>query len=251
VQLTDEQVARFREDGYLVIGQLIGQETVEKLRIAYDEILEGKVVSPQDRMLGGATRQVLNPSEVHPVFDSNPAVDAGMEIMNQVFSDDCIRTYDTLIYKPPGHEHETPWHQDEAYKETPFAPGGQPIALGNAIQFWVALDDVDESTGCMHFIPGMHKGNLLEHRVFSGTPDEPTRELALVDPQRDLPLETTVAAPVPAGWATMHSAGTPHFTTSNTSKDRHRRAYIFNLAPVGLLAEILEAIQRAQAPVEE
>jgi hypothetical protein len=49
----------------------------------------------------------------------------------------------------------------------------------------------------------------------------------------------------------MHSAGTPHFTTSNSSKDRQRRAYIFNLAPVGLLAEILEAIpssgERARA----
>ena len=241
MRLTDEQVAKYHADGFLVIGRLVDDGTLDKLRAAYEDLLDGRVTSPEDRLLGGATRQILNPSNVHPVFDSNPAVDAATEIMDQLWGPS-IRTYDTLIYKPPGHPHAMPWHQDEAYSATPVAEAGRPIGLGEAIQFWVALDDADVENGCMHFVPGYHRGILLEHRVNSGAPDDPTRELAMVDPERDLDLSKVVAAPIPAGWATMHSAGTPHFTPPNRSADRRRRAYIFNLAPLTMVERILEIV---------
>ncbi|MFN6119935.1 MAG: hypothetical protein ACK5CE_09945, partial [Actinomycetes bacterium] len=67
--LTQEQVDRYWADGFLAIERLIGPDEVERLRTAYDEIIDGTVASPTQRMLGGITRQVMVPSMVHPAFD--------------------------------------------------------------------------------------------------------------------------------------------------------------------------------------
>ena len=49
---------------------------------------------------------------------------------------------------------------------------------------------------------------------------------------------TVVVAEIPAGAATMHSYGTPHYTGANRSRDRHRRAYIFNVAARGSFGNV-------------
>jgi ectoine hydroxylase-related dioxygenase (phytanoyl-CoA dioxygenase family) len=229
VRLTDEQRTRYEQDGFLAIERLVDEDTLQALRDAYDDVLERDVPARGDRMLGGITRQVMMPSTAHPVFDANPAIDEATEIATDVFGTAAVRFFDMLIFKPAGHPHETPWHQDMAYADMPTAPAGRTIPL-ETIQFWVALDDVDEVNGCMHFVPGAHLEPLLEHVVAGGEPDDPARLLALTDAPRQLDLERVVPAPLRAGGATMHSYGTPHMTPPNRSADRPRRAYIFNLA---------------------
>jgi ectoine hydroxylase-related dioxygenase (phytanoyl-CoA dioxygenase family) len=138
------------------------------------------------------------------------------------------RYFDMLIYKPPGHPYDTPWHKDMAYSQVPVADRGV-VSDNSSLQFWIALDDVDAETGCMHFIPGQHEGPLLAHKVVSGQPDDPRRLLALVDWNRALDMSHVVACPLPAGGCTVHAAGTPHYTPPNRSSSRARRAYIVNL----------------------
>ena len=229
-ELTGEQLDAVRRDGFLVFERFIDRETLAALRAAYDEILMGDIEADGDRMLGAMTRQVMRPSSAHPTFDSNPALDRAIAIARQVFATaDVRRTYDMLIYKPPGHPHDTPWHQDRAYDIQPFAEPGTPNTL-ESVQFWLALDDVDAENGCMQFVPGHHDRPLLEHHVVSDDPTDEGRLLALVEPESQLDLSTAVVAAIPAGGATMHFYGTPHYTGPNRSADRRRRAYIFNLA---------------------
>jgi ectoine hydroxylase-related dioxygenase (phytanoyl-CoA dioxygenase family) len=126
------------------------------------------------------------------------------------------RYFDMLIYKPPGHPYDTPWHKDMAYSQVPVADRGV-VSDNSSLQFWIALDDVDAETGCMHFIPGQHEGPLLAHKVVSGQPDDPRRLLALVDWNRARDMSHVVARPLPAGGCTFHAAGTPHYTPPNRS----------------------------------
>jgi ectoine hydroxylase-related dioxygenase (phytanoyl-CoA dioxygenase family) len=42
----------------------------------------------------------------------------------------------------------------------------RPRVQPRTVQFWVALDDVDETTGCMHFVPGVHE-QALHRRAIS------------------------------------------------------------------------------------
>ena len=231
--LSDEQVRAWNDDGYLVLDQFLDADTLASLRDAYDEVIDRSVAAAGDRMLGGITRQVMIPSAAHPAFDRNPAVRDAIRIGRQLFgTEDVRRSFDMLIYKPPGHPHSTPWHQDMAYAKNPTAPAGTHISL-ESIQLWVALDDADEENGCMHFIPGLHQKPLLEHYVASGDPQDDGRLLAITDPEKQLDLSEVVAAPLRAGGCTMHTQGTPHYTPPNRSTDRPRRAYIFNVATTG------------------
>lgn len=235
MRLTADQVDQYEADGFLRIERLIDDDTVAALRDAYDSLLsDGRDGS---RMLGGITRQLMMASQLHPLFKSNPALDAARSLVTPLLHDPTY-LFDMLIYKPPGHPHETPWHQDMSYTGYPVAAAGTTIPL-YSIQFWVALDDADEENGCMHFVPGLHTAPLLPHVVASGEPDSDSRLLALADPAGDLPLSTAVACPLVAGGATMHSYGTPHYTPPNRSATRPRRAYIFNFISEAGLAKVL------------
>jgi ectoine hydroxylase-related dioxygenase (phytanoyl-CoA dioxygenase family) len=230
LSLTPSQVERYHAEGFLAIERLVDDATVAMLRAAYDELLDGVAAPPFDRQLGGITRQIMHPSFRHPAFDVNPAVEAAREIVSELYPDRTVgRTFDMLIFKPPGHPHETPWHQDHSYTFRPVTRAGAAIPDG-FVQFWLALDDADVENGCMHFLPGLHRAPLLEHVVASGNPDDDSRLLALRDPERQADLRRTVACPLPAGGCTLHDYGTPHYTPPNRSSDRPRRAYIFNLA---------------------
>lgn len=228
-RLDDASLAAYRRDGFLAIDRLIDDDALGALRTAYDEVLHRTGASDPRYLLGGLTQQVMVPSALHPVFADNEAVDAGRRLAEPLLGD-AVLTFDMLIFKPPGHPHETPWHQDMAYAQAPFAPAGTPIPSVARIQFWVALDDADTENGCLHFIPGVHEAPLLAHRVASGDPQGDRRLLELVDPAAQLDLATAVAAPLRAGGATMHTYGTPHYTPPNRSAARPRRAYIFNLS---------------------
>jgi len=242
--LSAAEVDRFWHDGFLSVPRLIDAAEVDRLREAYDDLIEFRVESPTDRNLGGITRQVLVPSMVHPVFDQNAALESAREVMRDLF--DCStanRTYDMLIDKPAGHPHETPWHQDAAYFERPFTKPGFTIPL-RSIQFWVALDPVDVDNGCMQFAPGRHHAGTFEHVVVSGHAEDDGRLIGAADPQ-EMGAADAVAVPLDSGGATFHTALTPHYTGPNTTVDRPRRAYIFNLLAADEPSDMLQQVIRA------
>ncbi|RHW18861.1 hypothetical protein D1610_01555 [Sphingomonas gilva] len=221
---------RFRRDGFLCFPRLADDATVAEIAGVYDAMLSGEIdVSPTDNPLGMTTRQIMIPSTYHPVFRDNAALDAGRGIARQLLGvDDPKPVFDMLIYKEPGQLATTPWHQDFSYKEMPFTPAGTDIPSDQYVQFWLALDDVDEANGCMHFIAGQHRQPLLEHYIAGGDADYSQRLLAIRDAEAVLDLDQAVACPLKAGGATVHNYGTPHFTPGNRTADRPRRAYIFN-----------------------
>lgn len=226
--VTKEQVLAWRRDGFLVLDSFLDAETLELLRGAYDEIISRKVRAEGDTRLGDITRQVMHPSSADARFDDNAAVQTALQVSRQLLdAANVSRRFDMLIYKPAGHPHETPWHQDYAYETMPFAPAGTPIPP-DSVQFWIPLDDVDNENGCMQFVPG-HADTVLEHKVASGSPENKDRLLALVAPEKQVDLSTAVIAEIPAGGATLHGPGAVHYTGPNRSADRPRRAYIFNI----------------------
>jgi ectoine hydroxylase-related dioxygenase (phytanoyl-CoA dioxygenase family) len=227
------EAARFQADGFLAFDRLIEPGAADEIASVYDRMLSREIdCGPTDRNLGEVTRQIMVPSQHHPLFRDNPALAAGREIAKELLEVEApVFVFDMLIYKPPGHAAVTPWHQDLAYAHIPFTRAGTPVTdTSTFVQFWVALDDVDEASGCMHFMPGQHREPLLEHYVASGDPNDQSRMLAIKEPERTMDLTRAVACPLRAGGATVHGYSTPHFTSGNRTTDRRRRAYIFNFA---------------------
>ena len=232
--------AKFQADGFLSFERLIDSDAVAEIASVYDQMLSREIdCGATDRNLGEITRQIMMPSQHHALFRDNPVLDAGREIAMQLLGvAEPAFVYDMLIYKPPGHEAATPWHQDLAYARMPFTRAGTPIkSISTFVQFWLALDDVDVDTSCMHFVPGQHLKPLLEHYVASGDPGDQSRMLAVKNPEQALDLSKIIACPLRAGGATVHSYSTPHFTSGNRTNHRQRRAYIFNFANPRVLEE--------------
>ncbi len=234
MRMAPEQIEQFRRNGFLAIAHLAAQATLDRLQMEYDRIIHGDIdCGPDNRLLGGVIRQVMHPSRHSAYFHSNPAIEAAKEIAAQLVSapdpSQIELNFDMLIDKPAGAEKETPWHQDFAYSHLPVTPAGTIIPAIASMQFWVALDDVDLANGCMQFAPGRHIGALLEHRVVSGDPRDDGRLLATTE----IDASEAVACPLRAGGCTVHHYGTPHYTGPNTTADRNRRAYIFNLGWTG------------------
>jgi ectoine hydroxylase-related dioxygenase (phytanoyl-CoA dioxygenase family) len=225
--LTEEQIAQFHRDGFLSLPQFLDPATLDMAREHYEAFLRGEIEGAEDRQLGGLIRQIMVPSKKHPFFRDNQALRSARLIAAQLNGrpeEEVTLRFDMMIDKPPLTPNQTPWHQDFAYVEQPFAPAGVDMSYP-AVQFWIALDDVDESNGCMQFIPGVHTKPMLPHRIASGAPDDPSRLLQT----DDVDVSQAVKCPLPAGGCTIHTYGTPHFTDANVTPDKRRRAYIMNV----------------------
>jgi|GEM_PF-1167608 len=229
----------FERDGFAVAEDLADASTLATLREVYDGMLDGSVACRgTDRALGGLTRQIMNPDRHHPLFAANAALERARELAKRLVKCEAPQfVYSMLIFKPPGHPHITPWHQDMSYAGRPFTRAGALWPVDAFVQFWLALDDVDETMGCMEYIPGVQHEPMPPHIVVGGDPDDDGRLLAIDAPERRLDLTKAVKCPVRAGSASLHGYATPHFTGPNRST-RGRRAYIFNFSNPERLASI-------------
>lgn len=240
-------VAQFRSDGFARVSDLADPATLKALRETYDGMLDGSIPCPgTDRQLGGLTRQIMYPHQHHPVFASNAVLDRARDLAKRLMQvDDPQFLFSMLIYKPPGHPHETPWHQDMAYAAKPVTPLGTRLDNDAIVQFWLALDDVDESMGCMEFIRETPRNAVMPHVVASGDPDDDGRLLAIDEPTRFFDPAEAKRFPLKAGSATVHGYTTPHYTGPNRS-DRARRAYIFSFANPAKLDEAKATLDRGK-----
>ena len=233
-----DQIKQFRSNGFMSISHFVDDDALNALRAAYDEMIEFGTTSDasSDRRLGGVTRQIMRPESSHATFRNNAARAAALEVAGTLTGwQEPGFYYSQLLYKPPGHAHATPWHQDEAYGAMPFVPPGARQS-SFMVSFWVALDNVDADNGCMHFYPLSHSDQLLAHRVVAGDAGDEERMLGLEDDEWMDPSQV-VCCPLAAGGATVHDAGTLHFTPPNHS-NRARRAYIISIAKRSFLRSL-------------
>ncbi|MGH8224037.1 MAG: phytanoyl-CoA dioxygenase family protein [Woeseiaceae bacterium] len=115
------------------------------------------------------------------------------------------------LFKPPRIGAEVVCHQDSTYIYT------EPESC---VGFWFALEDATLENGCLHFIPGGHRGPLRQrnHRV---SEDRLQTDLVCDEPY---PVERAVAAEAAAGTLVIFDGRAPHFSGENRS-GRSRHAY--------------------------
>ena len=222
VDLSDEQVAFFRENGFLSIDRITTDDEIAWLKKIYDQLFieragEAKgffydLAAPRAHEGRDLLPQVLGPDMRFPELRESQyyrnAVKLGTKLLGV---DEEISAGGHMIYKPAGYGAETPWHQDEAY--------WNPNVYLNSLSVWMSLDPATLESGCMQFIPGSHKKEVRWHRHIN---DDPLIHGLLTD---DVDPAEAVACPLSPGGATFHHSRTLHYTAPNTT-ERPRRAYI-------------------------
>ncbi len=225
LRLSDEQVERFERDGFVGPVPVLDAACLAGLRAAVDacrrdldrleprlyEVERAHRAAPDAvvcHFLGG---WLVDPWLHDLVFAPRLAVPCA-----QLLGRRALRLWhDQVFFKPPRHRGAVPWHQDYSYW-TRTEPAAHITAN-------VMLDDADEDSGCLEFVPGSHRWGLLPPVSFDAPRDAVKAHL---DPAQRAAFRP-VAVPVPAGMATLHHSHTLHGSAGNRS-DRPRRALVVN-----------------------
>ena len=227
VEPTADEVAFFRENGYLVVDRITTDEELDWLAEIYEQIFDpanaGKGGAPVDRSADvGADGQNLllqafMPEVFHPELLQTAAHRNARRYAVALLGvePDEVSSWGHMIRKGPGGR-AAPWHQDEAYWD--------PELTYHALGCWIPLHDVTEEMGAMQFIPGSHKRGVLPHRADG----DPALHVLVVDED----TSTRVACPLKKGGCTFHDKNTLHYTAPNET-DRPRLAFPteFQVAP--------------------
>lgn len=217
--LTQTQIDEFHQKGYLNGGPVLSEDDVETLRYEIDRVIteQANPDVPQPvllRNLGGDDSKpvwqivdIWHASRPFRELIAHPALTEGVAQLTNATQ---LRIWhDQIQYKPAEVGGVNMWHQD-----APLWPIIQPMTEVTA---WVALDDVDESNGCMSMVPGSHLwGNHID--FLNQLPNYQAMPAAYQGHQVDV-----IRCPVKKGEVHFHHALTWHGSHANTS-GRPRRA---------------------------
>lgn len=223
ITLSPEQVEFFRTNGFLAIPAITTLDEIERMRAAYDDIFT-RQAGRDDGMefdLGGTDEdgqvavlpQILDPLRYAPGLRNSLYQANAFALSKQLLGEQAQHHGSHAIFKPAHYGSVTPWHQDEAYWSPDF--------IYNSLGVWMPLQEATLENGCMQFIPGSHRLEILPHHHINNDP----RIHGLEVDEGVIDLSTAVACPLPAGGATFHSSRTFHYTGPNRS-DIPRRALI-------------------------
>jgi len=198
----------------------VSPEAIRDLRPVYDRLFlaragftEGDffdLVGPETDDAFGAP-QLLRLSAYAPELLHNPVFPAAWAIARQILGPHAKFDLDHGILKPAHGAAPVPWHQDEAFWDGRYEYDG--------ISIWIPLQEVDEDSGCLHFVPASHRRRVLRHRPIG----DDHRVHGLEVPGLAPPF--TEVCPLPVGGATIHHARTLHYSAPNAS-EIDRRAYV-------------------------
>ncbi len=221
--VTDEQVAFYRENGFVEIDDVLTPEEVERFGRQVDDIYRedraGIHTSGQNSAYGKVLDQRVNlwrDDEVMRgfVFDRRLA-----EIARRLCGAQAVRLWhDQALLKQPGDSRPTPWHQDLPY---------WPMNESGALSLWMALDDVDERNGAMSFIPGSQRVGALP-----GINLVDPQDIFAMVPKGELAGVRPLTAKMRAGSCTFHNGLCFHYAGANTTT-RPRRAMVVIYMPDG------------------
>ena len=199
--LTDPDIARYREDGYVPPDWRMPMAQLDRVRAEADAMLERL---PHYRDLHPA---LMEEGGFWPELAHDPAL-VGM--VRKLIGDDLIVWSMGYFGKPALNGKAPPWHQDGEY---------WPIRPLATCTIWLALDDATVENGCLMVIPGSHKAGRLRRHHRNDAPDLTLNQeidLAEYDPATAQPIE------LKAGQISLHDAFMIHGSEANSTPNRRR-----------------------------
>ena len=154
--LTQDNIAGYHEQGYLIPPFKLPKERVDRLRATLDKLLHDNPGIRPEKLVSAHVVGKGENANPEGVRGSKDFLDLAMEpdildMVAQLIGPDIILWGCHVFCKPAGDGHETPWHQDGHY--WPIRP------LAN-VTVWVALDPSTRENGCLRVIPGSHQAKV-------------------------------------------------------------------------------------------
>lgn len=225
MSLTTTQIDQLEQNGYLAIPAITNLMEVHAIREVLIHLLDEKagyregayfdVLANAKNPTAHNLIEIRNPMDYARLLASTIYVSKAKEIAKQVLGAKARLWFDLVLLKPANSSMATPWHQDEAFREPEFEY--------SEITFWMPLQDTSIENGCLSFIPGSQKQEVLAHRSPGNDPTTHALECC-----GDFDSTEAVTCPLRAGDCSVHYARTIHQAGPNLSH-QPRYAYVLGL----------------------
>ncbi len=226
--LTPEQLAFFRDNGYIIIQGLLAPDEVEALRNVFmEQVKDGPVkglseinpnYAPDDPL--ARYPRVMHPHR-HPDKPVGPLsmrymLDRRFEaVLSQLFGEEPIAAQSMFYFKPPGARGQD-LHQDNFYLR---------VKPGNCLAAWVAVDDADTNNGGMVVVPGSNRCDIFCPERADSSRFFTSEHVEVPAGLHEQPIRLA------AGDVLFFNGSLIHGSYTNTSPDRFRRAFICHYIP--------------------
>ncbi len=244
-RLSDEQVDFYRREGYLAGVDLLTESQVEVLRLEFHQLLDSNQHGRElfyeynsnestdpNRVLFHALGAWRIAEGFHDLL-WNPAF---LMAAAQLLGGGVRFWHDQIFYKPAQHGGVVAWHQDYSYWTRT-----KPMAH---LSSWIGLDDSTRENGCVHYVPGSHRWNLLP--VTGLTDDMNSIQKVLTEHQKR--NFKPVAIELKKGQASFHHPLMVHGSFENRT-DIPRRAAVLNVFRDGVHSDSDDAPLEGVPPV--
>ncbi|WP_217209188.1 phytanoyl-CoA dioxygenase family protein [Streptomyces sp. AC550_RSS872] len=203
--LSEDQLSRFRADGFLCPIDLLERGTAESYAA---QVRTYKEVT---RRAGGFLWQRWNYPKIHLLTrwaDELVHNEAVLDLAESLIGPD-LMVWSTNIFERSGYsDARLAWHQDGPYY-------GWHDFNGRAVRIWIALTQTDEANGTMRYCRGSHAEGLVPHHFTGRTVADLTQgekaDYLVAD-------ENTVSVNLEPGQCAIHTPATVHSSGPSTSE---------------------------------
>ena len=225
LQLSNEQLNFYKENGYVSNVKLFNDEQINILREALAEVSDPKhpghnffhefhsnqSIDPSTVLLHALGAWRISPA-LHDML-WNPAF---LMPASQLLGGAVRFWHDQIFSKPAKHGGVVAWHQDYSYWT-------RTIPM-NHLTCWTGLDDADQENGCLWYVPGSHKWSLLDMPELAGDMNGIFEFLSAEQKEQFKPVPIELKK----GHCTFHHPLMIHGSYENKS-DRQRRGIVINV----------------------
>lgn len=225
-RLSAEQLECYEEKGYVAGVKILNDEQIETLRSElatfFDPDHEGADLwyeyhSNESTDPNSVLFHALGAWRIGPAFHDILWHPAFTVPASQLLGGSVRFWHDQLFCKPARHGGVVAWHQDYSYWTRT-----QPMAH---LTCWIGLDDSTADNGCLHYIPGSHRWELLPITGLAG--DMEAIQGVLTDEQwRQFQAPDKIE--LKAGECSFHHPLLVHGSFANKT-ERPRRATVINV----------------------
>ena len=232
--LTNEQLAQWETDGYLIIPSLFDSEEIESLKQIMQTIADNGVEVPGWKPLIDVTdydTQTVTQENLGKVLQRYPRfihphrhIDSAKEMMldprvhdvlKQITGHEQVACQSMYYYKPCGAKGQA-LHQDNIYLQ---------VEPNTCYAAWTAIDPVTPENGGLYVVPGSHK---MDTQCPTLADESQSFTTHLVDIPKGMKAIPTVMQP---GDVLFFNGQIIHGSGMNRSKTLWRRSFISHYMP--------------------
>ncbi|MFP4143539.1 MAG: phytanoyl-CoA dioxygenase family protein [Phycisphaeraceae bacterium] len=205
-RLSEDQLAHYRREGYLVYDEpVLPESEFEALRAHFEKKL---AAWPADQR----PEAMDTPHFEDPELFRWALAPEVLDLVEPVLGPDIILFSTHFICKPTGDGRRVPWHEDSAYWKGKLDPM-------EVCTVWLAIDPSTTANGCMHVIPRTHDTGRMG---FSDYDDVDTSKNVFPTEITPAQRRDELAVPIELqpNQCSLHDARLMHGSPPNTSSIR-------------------------------